>query len=88
MTRRLLACLAAVLAVVVGGPVAAAQQATPAVELVLVRVSPAVGQATPLTYQVAVRNRGQLPLRDLRVRASLGRPVATRAMAPVTFRIF
>ena len=80
MTRRLLACLAALMAVAVApAGTAAAQQATPAVELVLVRVSPAVGQATPLTYQVAVRNRGQLPLRDLRVQARLGRPVATRS---------
>ena len=79
MTRRLLACLAAVVAVAVVGPAAGAQQTTSAVELVLVRVSPSVGPATPLTYQVAVRNRGQLPLRDLRVRAGLGRPVATRS---------
>jgi hypothetical protein len=80
VTRRLLACLAALMAVAVApAGTATAQQATPAVELVLVRVSPVVGQATPLTYQVAVRNRGQLPLRDLRVQARLGRPVATRS---------
>jgi hypothetical protein len=56
-----------------------AQQAGPALEVVLLSVSPAVGPGMPLGYRVEVRNHGQVPLRDLAVRARLGQPVATRS---------
>jgi Family of unknown function (DUF6049) len=56
-----------------------AQPAGPALEVVLLSVSPAVGPGTPLGYRAEVRNHGQVPLRDLAVRARLGEPVATRS---------
>jgi hypothetical protein len=80
VSRRLpaLAAVALTVAATLVAP-ARAQETAPAVELVLMRISPAVGPTAPLTYQVAVRNRGQAPVRDLRVRALLGRPVDTRS---------
>jgi hypothetical protein len=76
----------AVVAVVLAVPVALAvpargraQPAGPAIEVVLLSVSPAVGPGGPLRYRVEVRNRGQAPLHDLAVLARLGQPVATRS---------
>jgi Family of unknown function (DUF6049) len=80
--RGVLAALAVLLAVPAGlAPPgrARAQQAAPALEVVLVSISPMVGPSTRLAYQVEVRNRGQVPLRDLRVQVGVGRPVATRS---------
>ena len=71
MSRRrpaVVAVVAVVLAVSAGLAVPArgrAQPAGPALEVVLLSVSPAVGPGTPLGYRVEVRNRGQVPLRDL-----------------------
>jgi hypothetical protein len=76
------AVVAVVLAVSAGLAVPArgrAQPAGPALEVVLLSVSPAVGPGTPLGYRVEVRNHGEVPLRDLAVRARLGEPVATRS---------
>ena len=87
MTRALV-CLAVAVTVAgaLGAPAVAATpsaaQAQPAattLELVLLGVSPAVGPKTPLDYRVAVRNRGQVPVRVLRVQALLGQPVDTRS---------
>jgi hypothetical protein len=58
---------------------APAQDAAPTVELVLTRISAAVTPKDPLGYQVAVRNRGQAPVRVQSVRALLGLPVDTRS---------
>jgi Family of unknown function (DUF6049) len=80
--RYLSAALAVLLAVSTGlatpGP-ARAQQAGPALEVVLVSISPVVGPGGRLTYQVEVRNRGQVPLRVVRVQARIGQPLATRS---------
>jgi hypothetical protein len=77
---RALACLAvAVTLVATLQTPAPAQEADPAVELVLLAVSPVAGPGQPLGYRVAVRNRGQGPVTDLRVRARLGEPVDTRS---------
>jgi uncharacterized protein DUF6049 len=75
-----LICIAVAVAVVGGTatPVVA-RQAEPAFEVVLLRISPGVGPKTQLGYRVAVRNRGQAPLHDLRVTARLGEPVDTRS---------
>jgi uncharacterized protein DUF6049 len=80
VTRRLLGSLAVALAVVgtLGAP-AAARQADPAFEVILRGISPVVGPRTPLSYRVAVRNRGQASLSDLQVQAQLGQPVETRS---------
>jgi Family of unknown function (DUF6049) len=77
---RLPATLAVALTLV-ATPVAAApaQEPAPALEVVLVGISPVVTPKQPLRYQVAVRNRGQVAARDLRVQALLGQPVATRS---------
>jgi uncharacterized protein DUF6049 len=77
---RALASLAAalILAATLGTP-AAAQEAAPAVEVALLAVSPVAGPGTPLGYRVAVVNRGQSPVSDLRVEALLGEPVDTRS---------
>ena len=82
MSRRLLAALAVLLAVSAGLAVPGrgrAQQAGPALEVVLVSVSPVVGPRGLLTYRVGVRNHGQVPLRDLSVQVLVGQPVATRS---------
>ena len=85
MTRALV-CLAVAVTVAgaLGAPAvaattSAAQPAATTLEVVLLGVSPAVGPKTPLDYRVAVRNRGQVPVRVLRVRALLGQPVDTRS---------
>ena len=46
--------------------------------MVLTRISTAVSPEAPLVYRVAVRNRGQAPVRDQEVQALLGR-VDTRS---------
>ncbi len=82
MSRRLLAALAVLLAVSAGLAVPGrgrARQAGPALEVVLVSVSPVVGPGTPLTYRVGVRNHGPVPVRDLFVQVRVGQPVATRS---------
>jgi hypothetical protein len=82
VSRRVLAVLAVLLAVSTGLAVpgrARAQQPGPALEVVLVSISPVVGPRTPLAYRVEVRNRGQVPLRDLSVQVLVGQPVATRS---------
>jgi Family of unknown function (DUF6049) len=80
VTRRALVCLAVAAALVATlGTAAPAQEAAPVVEVVLLGVSPVAGPGTPLGYRVAVRNRGQGPVRDLRVQARLGEPVDTRS---------
>ena len=85
MTRALV-CLAVAVTVAgaLGAPATAAtpptaQPAATTLEVVLLGVSPAVGPKTPLDYRVAVRNRGQVPVRVLRVQALLGQPVDTRS---------
>jgi hypothetical protein len=63
-----------------GGPAAAAaQQAAPALEVVLTSVSPVVSPKIPLDYRVTVRNLGREPVGGLVVRAGLGQPVDTRS---------
>ncbi|HEY6706258.1 MAG TPA: DUF6049 family protein [Actinomycetota bacterium] len=67
-----------------GGPTAvaaavAAQQAAPALEVVLTSVSPVVSPKIPLDYRVTVRNLGRVPVGGLVVRAGLGQPVDTRS---------
>jgi hypothetical protein len=80
MSRRVLAALAVLLAVSTGlAAPARAQQAGPALEVSLVSISPVVGPGKRLAYQVEVRNRGQVPLRDLSVQVLVGQPVATRS---------
>jgi hypothetical protein len=82
VSRRVLAALAVLLTVSTGLAApgrARAQQAAPALEVVLVSISPVVGPGTRLAYQVEVRNRGQVPLRDLSVQVLVGQPVATRS---------
>jgi hypothetical protein len=80
MSRRVLAALAVLLAVSTGlAAPARAQQAGPALELQLLSISPVVGPGKPLAYRVEVRNRGQVPLRDLSVQVRIGQPVATRS---------
>ena len=81
MTRTL-AALAAVLALLAASAAAGAQTqqaAAPALEVVLISISPATTPATPLAYRVAVRNRGQTAVGNLVVTARLGRPVDTRS---------
>jgi hypothetical protein len=82
MSRRVLAALAVLLAVSTGLAApgrARAQQAGPALEVKLLSISPVVGPGKPLAYRVEVRNRGQVPLRGLRVQILVGQPVATRS---------
>ena len=64
-----------------GGPAAAAaaQEAAPSLEVILTSISPVVSPKVPLDYRVSVRNRGQGPVGDLRVRTRLGQPVDTRS---------
>jgi hypothetical protein len=77
---RALAALAVATALVAGlAPAAPAQDAPPAVEVVLTRISTAVTPEDPLVYRVAVRNRGQAPVRVQSVQALLGLPVDTRS---------
>ena len=77
---RALAVLAVATALLAAlGPAAPAQEAAPSLEVVLSGISPVVGPRAPLDYQVTVRNRGQQPVRDLRVQALLGQPVGTRS---------
>jgi Family of unknown function (DUF6049) len=82
MSRRILAALAVLLAVSTGLAApgrARAQQPDPVLEVKLLSISPMVGPSTQLAYRVEVRNRGQVPLRDLTVQLRVGRPVATRS---------
>jgi hypothetical protein len=80
VSRRLLAALAVLLAISAGlAAPASGAQPRPDLEVVLLSVSPVVGPDARLAYRVAVRNRGQAPLRGLAVHASLGQPVATRS---------
>jgi hypothetical protein len=60
-------------------PAAAAQEAAPSLEVELAAISTVVSPRAPLDYRVAVRNRGQGPVRDLEVSAGLGEPVDTRS---------
>jgi Family of unknown function (DUF6049) len=79
---RTLAALAAVLALLAAPAAAGAQTqqaAAPSLEVVLTSISPGTTPATPLTYRVAVRNRGQTAVGNLVVMARLGRPVDTRS---------
>jgi Family of unknown function (DUF6049) len=66
-----------------GSPAAAAaataQQAAPALEVVLNSVSPVVSPKIRLDYRVTVRNLGRVPVGGLVVRAGLGQPVDTRS---------
>jgi hypothetical protein len=67
-----------------GGPAAVAaaataQQAAPALEVVLTSVSPVVSPKIRLDYRVTVRNLGRVPVGGLVVRAGLGEPVDTRS---------
>jgi hypothetical protein len=78
-TRALAALVLAATLVAAGGAAAPAQEAAPTLEVVLTAIAPAVGPRAPLDYRVAVRNRGQEPVRDLLVRAGLGQPVETRS---------
>jgi hypothetical protein len=77
---RALAVLA-VAATLVAAPAAPApaQDAAPSLELVLTGISTAVGPNEPLRYRVAVRNRGQAPVRVRSVETLLGQPVDTRS---------
>jgi hypothetical protein len=79
VTRALASLAVAVTLVAALGAPSAAQEAAPTLEVVLLSVSPVAGPKAPLAYRVAVRNRGQAPLGDLRVRALLGQPVDTRS---------
>ena len=58
---------------------AAAQQAPPALEVVLTSVSTVVSPKIRLDYRVTVRNLGRVPVGGLVVRARLGEPVDTRS---------
>jgi hypothetical protein len=71
--------LGAVPAMAVPAPAAAAQEVAPSLEVTLTSISPVVSPPAPLDYRVTVRNRGQSPVGDLRVRAWLGQPVDTRS---------
>jgi hypothetical protein len=77
---RVLASLAAALTLAATlGTATAAQEVAPAVEVALLAISPAAAPGTPLGYRVAVVNRSQSAVRDLRVEALLGEPVDTRS---------
>jgi Family of unknown function (DUF6049) len=78
VTRPLAALAAAVALLATLGAGARAQDAPQPLEITLTGISPVVGSRTPLDYRVAVRNRGQAPVRDLVVQARLGQPVDTR----------
>jgi uncharacterized protein DUF6049 len=84
VTRALAALAVAIALVAVPGvpataPAAAAQEVAPSLEVTLASISPVVSPRAPLDYRVRVRNRGQSPVGDLRVRARLGQPVDTRS---------
>ena len=78
-TRALAALALAGTLVAATAPAAPAQEASPSLEVVLTAVSTVVGPRAPLDYRVAVRNRGQQPVRDLLVRTRLGEPLETRS---------
>jgi hypothetical protein len=79
-TTRALAALAVATTLVAALAAAApAQDAGPTLEVVLTRISPAVSPEVPIGYRVAVRNRGQAPVRVQSVQALLGQPVGTRS---------
>jgi Family of unknown function (DUF6049) len=79
VTRPLAALAVAVTLLATLGAGARAQDAPPALEVSLTSISPVVGPRAPLGYRVAVRNRGQAPVRNLSVQARLGQPVDTRS---------
>jgi hypothetical protein len=78
-THALAALAVAVTLVAAPGTAARAQEAAPSLEVVLTAISPVVSPRAPLDYRVAVRNRGQAPVRVGLVQASLGQPVGTRS---------
>jgi hypothetical protein len=79
VTRAPAALAVAVALVATLGAGARAQDAPPALEVTLTSISPVVSPRAPLDYRVAVRNRGQAPVRNLVVQARLGQPVDTRS---------
>ncbi|HEX5880766.1 MAG TPA: DUF6049 family protein [Actinomycetota bacterium] len=79
VTRALAALAVATTLVATLAAAAPAQDAAPAFEVVLTQISPAVSPEDPLSYRVAVRNRGQAPVRVQSVQALLGLPVDTRS---------
>ena len=79
MTRPLAALAVAVTLLATLGAGARAQDAPQALEITLTSISPMVSPRAPLDYRVAVRNRGQAPVRNLVVQARLGQPVDTRS---------
>ena len=78
-TRALAALAVAVTLVAVPAAPAPAQDAAPSIEVVLTGISPAASPKDPLGHRVAVRNRGQAPIRVQQVEALLGQPVDTRS---------
>ena len=78
-TRALTALAIAVILVALPVTAAPAQDAAPSLEVVLTSISAAVSPEDPLGYRVAVRNRGQGPVRVQSVEALLGQPVDTRS---------
>jgi hypothetical protein len=78
-TRALAALAVATTLVAVLATAAPAQDAAPALEVVLTQISPAVSPEVPLGYRVRVHNRGQAPVRVQSVQALLGLPVDTRS---------
>jgi hypothetical protein len=79
VTRPLAALAVAVMLLATLGAGARAQDAPPVLEVTLTSISPVVSPRAPLDYRVAVRNRGQDPVRNLVVQARLGQPVDTRS---------
>jgi hypothetical protein len=79
VTRALAALAVATTLVAAMAAAAPAQDAAPSFEVLLTQISPAVSPEDPLSYRVAVRNRGQAPVRVESVRAALGQPVDTRS---------
>jgi hypothetical protein len=79
VTRALAALAVATTLVAVPAAAAPAQDAAPTLEVVLTRISTAVSPEDQLGYRVAVRNRGQVPVRVQSVQALLGQPVGTRS---------
>lgn len=79
VTRALAALAVATTLVAALAAAAPAQDAAPTFEVVLTQISPAVSPEDPLSYRVAVRNRGQAPVRVESVRAALGQAVDTRS---------
>jgi Family of unknown function (DUF6049) len=79
VTRALAALAVATTLVATLAAAAPAQDAAPAFEVVLTQISPAVSPEDPLSYRVAVRNRGQAPVRVQSVQAALGLAVDTRS---------